>query len=107
MGRKRRVVVTAGPTHEHLDPVRYLANDLGPQGIRVNIVCPFANSPGMIEWANLDPESHAAAIGQIPLRRVGDCQDDVGRVCVFLASEDAAYVTGQKMWVDGGSGSVR
>ncbi len=86
---------------------RTAAREWGPDGIRVNIVCPFANSPGMLDWAALDPEGHAAAIEQIPLRRVGDCRDDVGRVCVFLASDDAAYVTGQTMWVDGGSGSVR
>jgi len=86
---------------------RTASREWGPEGIRVNIVCPFANSPGMIDWANLDPAGHAAAIEQIPLRRVGDCRDDVGRVCVFLASDDADYVTGQTMWVDGGSGSVR
>ena len=86
---------------------RTAAREWGPLGIRVNIVCPFANSPGMIDWAALDPEGHEAAIQQIPLRRVGDCQDDVGRVCVFLASDEADYVTGQTMWVDGGSGSVR
>lgn len=86
---------------------RTASREWGPVGIRVNIVCPFANSPGMLDWANLDPEGHAASIEQIPLRRVGDCHDDVGRVCVFLASDDAAYVTGQTMWVDGGSGSVR
>ncbi len=86
---------------------RTASREWGPDGIRVNIVCPFANSPGMLDWAQLDPESHAAAIQQIPLRRVGDCRDDVGRVCVFLASDDASYVTGQTMWVDGGSGSVR
>lgn len=86
---------------------RTAAREWGPDGIRVNIVCPFANSPGMIDWANLDPEGHAAAIEQIPLRRVGDCKDDVGRVCVFLASDDADYVTAQTMWVDGGSGTVR
>jgi NAD(P)-dependent dehydrogenase (short-subunit alcohol dehydrogenase family) len=86
---------------------RTAAREWGPEGIRVNIVCPFANSPGMIDWAALDPEGHAAAIQQIPLRRVGDCFDDVGRVSVFLASDEAAYVTAQTMWVDGGSGSVR
>jgi NAD(P)-dependent dehydrogenase (short-subunit alcohol dehydrogenase family) len=86
---------------------RTAAREWGPEGIRVNVVCPFANSPGMIDWAALDPDGHAAAIQQIPLRRVGDCHDDVGRVCVFLASDDAAYVTAQTMWVDGGSGSVR
>jgi len=86
---------------------RVAAREWGPQGIRVNVVCPFANSPGMIEWAQLDPQGHEAAIQQIPLRRVGDCRDDVGRVVAFLASDDAAYVTGQTMWVDGGSGTVR
>lgn len=86
---------------------RVAAREWGPEGIRVNIVCPFANSPGMIDWAKLDPEGHQAAIEQIPLRRVGDCRDDVGRVVTFLASEEASYVTGQTMWVDGGSGSVR
>lgn len=86
---------------------RTAAREWGPLGIRVNVVCPFANSPGMIDWAALDPEGHEAAIQQIPLRRVGDCHDDVGRVCVFLASDDADYVTAQTMWVDGGSGSVR
>ena len=86
---------------------RVASREWGPDGIRVNVVCPFANSPGMLEWAALDPEGHAAAIEEIPLRRVGDCRDDVGRVVVFLCSEDAAYITGQTMWVDGGSGSVR
>ena len=86
---------------------RTAAREWGPLGIRVNLVCPFANSPGMIDWANLDPAGHAAAIEEIPLRRVGDCHDDVGRVCVFLASDDADYVTAQTMWVDGGSGTTR
>lgn len=86
---------------------RTAAREWGPLGIRVNVVCPFANSPGMIDWASLDPEGHAAAIEQIPLRRVGDCRDDVGRVCAFLASDEADYVTAQTMWVDGGSGSTR
>ena len=86
---------------------RVAAREWGPEGIRVNVICPFANSPGMIDWSKLDPEGHAAAIAQIPLRRVGDCEDDVGRVAVFLASDDAAYVTAQTMWVDGGSGTTR
>lgn len=86
---------------------RVAAREWGPDGIRVNVICPFANSPGMLDWSKLDPAGHAAAIAQIPLRRVGDCEEDVGRVAVFLASDDSAYVTAQTMWVDGGSGSTR
>ncbi|MBW2361196.1 MAG: SDR family oxidoreductase [Deltaproteobacteria bacterium] len=86
---------------------RVASREWGPDGIRVNIVCPFANSPGMIAWSKGDPASFEAAVAQIPLRRIGDCHEDVGRVVAFLASDDAAYVTGQTMWVDGGSGSVR
>ena len=79
----------------------------GADGIRVNIVWPFANSPGRLDWAALDPEGHQAAMARIPMRRVGDCQDGVARVVVFLASEDAICITGQTMWIDGASGSVR
>lgn len=86
---------------------RVAAREWGPDGIRVNVICPFANSPGMLDWARLDPAGHEAAIQQIPLRRVGDCLEDVGRVAVFLASDDSAYVTAQTMWVDGGSGTTR
>jgi len=35
------------------------------------------------------------------------CEDDIGRATVFLASDDAAYVTGQTLFVDGGAGSTR
>jgi len=86
---------------------RVAAREWGPDGIRVNVICPFANSPGMLEWAELDRAGYEATVSRIPLRRIGDCHDDVGRVAVFLASDDAAYVTGQTMWVDGGSGSTR
>ena len=86
---------------------RVAAREWGPQGIRVNVVCPFAHSPGMVAWSETEPETYAASLAAVPLRRVGDCEDDIGRVVVFLASEDAAYVTGQTLFVDGGSGSTR
>lgn len=40
----------------------------------------------------------------IPLGRFGDAEKDVGRVCVFLASPDASFVTGDTIMVQGGSG---
>jgi len=39
----------------------------------------------------------------IPAGRLGDPEDDIGRVAVFLASEDSKYITGQTIMVDGGS----
>jgi NAD(P)-dependent dehydrogenase (short-subunit alcohol dehydrogenase family) len=86
---------------------RVAANEWGPEGIRVNVICPFASSPGMVAWSKVDPKGYEATIGRIPLRRAGDCEDDIGGVAVFLASDDSAYVTGQTMMVDGGMGSVR
>ena len=86
---------------------RVAANEWGPEGIRVNVLCPFANSPGMLAWSEIDPKGYAAMVGRIPLRRVGDCEDDIGRTAVYLASDDAEYVTGQTLMVDGGMGSFR
>jgi NAD(P)-dependent dehydrogenase (short-subunit alcohol dehydrogenase family) len=86
---------------------RVAANEWGPDGIRVNVICPFANSPGMEMWSRVDPKTYEATLRRIPLRRVGDCETDIGRAAVFLASDDAAYVTGQTLMVDGGAGAFR
>jgi NAD(P)-dependent dehydrogenase (short-subunit alcohol dehydrogenase family) len=86
---------------------RVAANEWGPEGIRVNVICPFANSPGMVAWSKIDPKGYEATLRQIPLRRVGDCEEDIGRAAVFLASDDSAYVTGQTLMVDGGMGVFR
>jgi len=86
---------------------RVAANEWGPKGIRVNVICPFARSPGMVAWSEMDPKGYEATIARIPLRRAGDCETDIGGVAVFLASDDSAYVTGQTMMVDGGMGSFR
>lgn len=78
------------------------ANEWGPHGIRVNIVCPFANSPGVEQWSQHFPDDFKRQINKVPLRRIGDCEKDIGAACVFLASDAAAYVTGQTLMVDGG-----
>ncbi|MDD3797965.1 MAG: SDR family NAD(P)-dependent oxidoreductase [Novosphingobium sp.] len=77
-------------------------NEWGPDGIRVNVVCPFANSEGVQAWAEYDPEAYAAQLEKVSLRRIGDCEKDIGAAVVFLASDAAAYVTGQTLMVDGG-----
>jgi 3-oxoacyl-[acyl-carrier protein] reductase len=63
-----------------------------------------AIAPGYVETriqADLSPEKRQAIIDGTPLARFGD-PADIGRVAVFLASDDAAYMTGQTLVVDGG-----
>lgn len=86
---------------------RVAAREWGPEKIRVNVVCPFANSPGVEGWARADPGRFAAVLKGIPLGRVGDCESDIGRSVAFLASDDARYITAQTLMVDGGGGSFR
>jgi NAD(P)-dependent dehydrogenase (short-subunit alcohol dehydrogenase family) len=81
--------------------MRALAKELGPSGIRVNAI-----APGLIETrfsAALfqDRAAYERIIGQTPLGRHGQ-PDDLGGAVVFLASDAAAYVTGQVLIVDGG-----
>ena len=84
---------------------RAMALDYAADGIRVNSVCPGAIRTGMMEpflKDQPDPEAAVREIGRrIPLGRVG-VPDDVARAVWFLASPDAAYITGASLIVDGG-----
>lgn len=77
--------------------LRTLVNEVGPLGIRVNVV-----APGYI-YSELIPktEQNDAIGGMMPLRRVG-FPEEVGAVHAFLASDEASYVTGAYVPVDGG-----
>ena len=75
------------------------AKELAPQGIRVNAVAPGYIETDMIK--GLAPEVHARRLAQIGLGRVGTATD-VANLIAFLASDLAAYVTGQVIGVDGG-----
>ena len=83
---------------------RVAAAEWGPFGVNVNVVCPLAMTPGLEKWKDEYPKLYAQTIQGIPLGRFADPEKDVGRVCVFLASEDAAYVTGETITLQGGSG---
>ena len=78
---------------------RALARELGSRNITVNCV-----APGFIETdmtAKLPPEQHKALLGQIPLGHLGK-PSDIAHAVAYLASPQAAYVTGQELHVNGG-----
>ena len=80
---------------------RNLAVELGPLGITINSVAPGAiETPINAKLLN-DPKKLNSLLGQIPLARLGKPKDVAG-VAVFLASDDADYVTGSTYYVDGG-----
>ncbi|TMF84926.1 MAG: glucose 1-dehydrogenase [Chloroflexi bacterium] len=76
--------------------VRGMALDLGPYGVRV---CGLV--PGSIDTQGMDPETKASRGETVPLRRVGEAEDLAGPA-VFLVSDDAAYISGTMLVVDGG-----
>jgi NAD(P)-dependent dehydrogenase (short-subunit alcohol dehydrogenase family) len=84
---------------------RALALDLGPLGIRVNAVVPgYIRTEIWNLWLSEtpDPEATIAGIaGQHPLRRVGT-PEDIAAAVAFLSSDDAAFVSGASLVVDGG-----
>ena len=83
---------------------RVAAAEWGPDGIRVNVICPLAMTESLMEWKDNYPDLFAKTIQGIPLGRFADPKDDIGRVTVFLASEDAHYITGETITLQGGSG---
>ena len=80
-----------------------LAQEWGPDGVRVNCIGPVAMTPAMEVAAENSPVfTDGLLIGRTPLRRIGDPEADIGPVAVFLASDLSRYMTGQTLMVDGG-----
>jgi 3-oxoacyl-[acyl-carrier protein] reductase len=85
---------------------RTLAIELGPFGINVNAVAPGFIATAMTDATarrmGVEPEQFREAIAaMVPLRRIG-LPTDIAGVVSFLVSEDASYITGQTLYVDGG-----
>ena len=81
---------------------RVAANEWAADGIRVNVICPFAATEGVMAWQKAFPERAAESAAKVPLGRIGDPETDIAPIVVFLASEDSKYMTGQTLMADGG-----
>lgn len=81
--------------------MKSLAQEVAPQGIRVNSVSPGAIRTPINKSAWETPEAYEALMKLVPIKRIGEA-DDIGRAVVFLASDDADYITGATLYVDGG-----
>ncbi|TDC86883.1 glucose 1-dehydrogenase [Actinomadura sp. 7K507] len=82
---------------------RTAAREWAPSGVVVNAICPGAKSAAFRRVAAEHPEIEAAADRANPMGRLGDPETDIAPVAVFLASEDARYLTGNTLFADGGS----
>ena len=80
-----------------------LAKELGPNGVRVNAINPgLVVTEGAREMGAIGGEMERGLIAQTPLGRVGQV-DDIATVAVFLASDDAKWITGEIISASGGA----
>ena len=77
-----------------------LALEYAPQNIRVNAIAPGATATPINSWTE-DPQKRKEVESHIPMGRVGT-SEEMAAITAFLASDDAAYITGQTLFVDGG-----
>jgi NAD(P)-dependent dehydrogenase (short-subunit alcohol dehydrogenase family) len=97
-----RTLSAYGATKGAVDTlVKHFASALGSRGIRVNAVAPGVVETDMSNFAKTEA-GREATLGMQALKRVAQ-PDDIGAVVAFLASDDARWITGDSIHVDGGS----
>lgn len=82
---------------------RTAAREWAQYQICCNVICPAAATEAYRKFAETQPENAAALLKLNPMGRMGDPEMDIGSVALFLASEDCRYLTGNTLFVDGGS----
>lgn len=80
---------------------KVMALSLAPHGIRVNAIGPGSIMTEMLEAVNADPVAKARVLSRTPLGRIGE-PHEIAATAAFLASDEASYMTGQTIYVDGG-----
>jgi NAD(P)-dependent dehydrogenase (short-subunit alcohol dehydrogenase family) len=82
---------------------RTAAREWAPYGVIVNAICPAAKTPAFMRALGGNPDIAAFADSMNPMGRVGDPYLDISPVALFLAGEGCRYLTGNTLFVDGGS----
>ena len=85
--------------------VRYLANDLGPEGIRVNSVAPGLTMTDIHDRSTGDVGRIDRLRPHVPMQRIGE-PEEIAQAVLFLASKEASFVNGVELFVDGGQAQV-
>jgi NAD(P)-dependent dehydrogenase (short-subunit alcohol dehydrogenase family) len=80
---------------------RNMSAEMTPQGIRVNCIHPGLIDTPMTEWVMKSPDILPIVLAQISMGRAGEPRE-IGNVAAFFASDEASYLTGQSIFVDGG-----
>jgi len=81
---------------------RAAANEWGKEGIRVNAIMPHAKSPALKGWIDANPVEAEHFQKSIPLGYVGECEEDIGAFVAMMCSDEARYLSGQTIALDGG-----
>lgn len=82
---------------------RSAAREWAAHGITVNAICPGARTPAYERFATVAPDNAAQLLRQNPMGRMGEPEQDIGSVVAFLCADGAGYMTGNTVFLDGGS----
>jgi NAD(P)-dependent dehydrogenase (short-subunit alcohol dehydrogenase family) len=93
--------VYVGSKHAVEGITKSVAQEVAKAGIRVNAVAPGPTDTGMLTRFTGTPENKAALVAQVPLGRLG-LTEELANAIVFIASDEASYITGHVLNVDGG-----
>jgi 2-hydroxycyclohexanecarboxyl-CoA dehydrogenase len=86
---------------------RSAAVEWGPDGIRAVLVVPAAESDQLAAFRARDPQKYGEMMARVPLGRFGDAEEDIGRPIAWLATDEARFITGSIIMLDGGQMQVR
>lgn len=85
---------------------RAAANEWGKDGIRVNGIMPHAKSPALKGWIEQNPVEAKHFQASIPLQRIGECEEDIGAFVALMCMDEAGYLSGQTIGLDGGQALI-